>query len=70
MIVSVGTDIVKVKRIKEVLFRRPERFKKKILSKEELQKKNKVPQSILHSVVVIKQSVQKHCTDISRNDIR
>mgnify|MGYP001471044850 FL=1 len=38
MIVSVGTDIVKVKRIKEVLFRRPERFKKKILSKEELQK--------------------------------
>ena len=38
MIVSVGTDIVKVKRIKEVLLRRPERFKKKILSKEELQK--------------------------------
>ena len=37
MIVSVGTDIVKVKRIKEVLLRRPERFKKKILSKEELQ---------------------------------
>ena len=37
MIVSVGADIVKVKRIKEVLFRRAERFKKKILSKEELQ---------------------------------
>ena len=38
MIIGVGTDIVKLDRIRRAFTKRPEKFRKKILAKEEIEK--------------------------------
>ena len=38
MIIGVGTDIVKLDRIRRAFTRRPEKFRRKILAKEEIEK--------------------------------